>query len=182
MQKNNKKLIIFKSDCENQNLKSKCFVKFLDENNDFAIFYNPLIAPKYFKEYLKENKIKEAYIIEDDLLIEKYKDYVYTFESDKGVYKVTHGIEIKKRLVLLVDRGMEICLDLPKYLYEVRDNKIYLTDFKEGKNKDYCYVIDSSGVNDILKNIMIETEEVVPGILNLGTYDIKSSTFSLNKK
>lgn len=182
MQKNDKKLIIFKSDYEDKSFKNKCFVKFLDTDNSYAIFYKPLIAPKHFKEYLKENKIKEAYIIEDDSLAEKYKDYVYTFESDKGVYKVTHGIEIKKRLVLLVDKGMEICLNLPKFLYEVKDNKIYLTDFKEGKNKDYCYVIDSSDVNDVLKDIMIETEEIVPGILNLGTYDIKSSTFSLNKK
>ena len=182
MQKENKKLVIFKSDIEDKSFKNKCFVKFLGDDNNYAIFYKPLIAPKNFKEYIKENKILEAYIIEDDFLVEQYKDYIHTFESDKGVYNVSKGIKVKKRLVLLVDKGMEICLDLPKYLYEVKDNKIYLYDFKEGKNKDYCYVIDSDDVNDILKNIMIETEEIVPGILNLGTYDIKNSTLSLNKK
>ena len=182
MQKYNKKLVIFKSDCDGENLKNKCFVKFLDNDKNYAIFYKPLIAPKNFKEYIKENKIIEAYIIEDDSLVEKYKDYIYTFESDKGVYKVTHGIVIQKKLVLLVDKGMEICLELPKYLYEIIDNKIYLSAFKEGKNKNYCYVIDSDDVNDILKDIMIETEEIVPCILNLGTYDIKSHTITLNKK
>ena len=182
MQENDKKLVVFKSDCEEANLKNKCFVKFLDSNNNYAIFYKPLIAPKNFKEYLKENKIIEAFIINDDSLIEKYKDYIYTFESDKGVYKVSLGINIKKRLVLLVDRGMEICLDLPKYFYEIINNKIYLFDLKKGKNKDYCYVIDSDEVNDILKNIMIETEEIVPGILNLGTYDIKSPVPALSKR
>ena len=182
MQKTDKKLVIFKSDCNGEDFKNKCFIKFLDSDNNYAIFYKPLIAPKNFKEYLRENKIIEAFIIDDDMLIEKYKNYIYTFESDRGVYKVSNEINVKKRLILLIDRGMEICLDLPKYLYEIINNKIYLLDFKEGKNKDYCYVIDSNEVNDILKNIMIETEEIVPGILNLSTYGIKSHTLTLNKK
>ena len=50
MNKENKKLIIF--DDENENYGELRFVKFLDEEKKIAIFYNPLIAPKYFENYL----------------------------------------------------------------------------------------------------------------------------------
>ena len=51
MNKENKKLIIF--DDGNENYGELRFVKFLDEEKKIAIFYDPLIAPKYFENYLK---------------------------------------------------------------------------------------------------------------------------------
>lgn len=176
-----KKLIIFKNDCNDERLKEKCYVKFLDKEKEYAIFYKPLIAPKYFKEYLKENRIEEAYLICDDSLIEEYKDIIYTFKNEKGVYKVSNSLEEEKKLVLMVDKGMEICLNLPKYLYSIKDNKIFLMPYKEGKNKEYCYVACENDVNDILKSIMLEVRQVVPGVLNMDSYELNSNSKKIIK-
>ena len=58
MNNDQKKLIIFKRDLENNEVLGEvCYVKFLGSDETYAIFYKPLIAPKYLKEYIKQNKI-----------------------------------------------------------------------------------------------------------------------------
>ncbi len=175
----NKKLIIFKSDCnENEVPGDLCYVKFLDEEKNYAVFYKPLIAPKYFKEYLKENKIEQAYEITDDTLLENYQDRVYTFRDDGGVFKVNKGIELDEKLVLLANKGMEIALNFPKYSYELKGKSIIIKPYKK-KRDSYCYVANENDVNEELRRIMIPVLEAVPGILNMGTYSFSEKT---NKK
>lgn len=175
----NKKLIIFKRDCnENEIPGDLCYVKFLDEEKNYAVFYKPLIAPKYFKEYLKENKIEQAYEITDDTLLENYQDRVYTFRDDGGVSKVNKGIELDEKLVLLANKGMEIALNFPKYSYELKGKSIIIKPYKK-KRDSYCYVANENDVNEELRRIMIPVLEAVPGILNMGTYSFSEKT---NKK
>ncbi len=168
----NKKIIIFKEDYNGNIPLEKCFIKFLDDENKSAIFYKPLIAPKYLANYIKENNIKEAYIINDDNIVSEYIDKIYTLESYKGIYILNKGVNINKKLILLVDKGMEICLDLPKYSYCFKDNKFYIEEYKENKNKEYCYVANFDDVDEVIKKIMVEVYEIIPGILSLDEYTI----------
>lgn len=175
MSSNQKKLLVFKRDIEDDDLKDPCYVKFLDIDRNYAIFYKPLIAPKYFKDYLNQNKIELAYEISNDIQLNKYEDKIYTFKSENGVYKVSKGFEIEKKLVLLVDFGMEIKLDLPKYSYEIIEKTIVLKPYKESNKKGYCYVANDTEVNEELRRIMMLTEEVIPNVLNMESYQFKSS-------
>lgn len=183
-----KKLIIFKKDInENKQPGNLCYVKFLDEQKNYAIFYNPLIAPKYFKQYIKENKIEEAYEVCDDGILESYKDKIYTFKSENGIYHAKKGFNETKKLVLLVDPGMDIELPLQKFSYEIYGNKIIINEYKKTKNKGYCYVADENEVSSHIKNAMIEVSQVVPNILYLGKYELsglskEENTSSLIKK
>lgn len=172
---NNKKVIIFKEDAPVDLKKELCYVKFLDKEQKYAVFYKPLIAPKYFRHYLEENKIKEAYILNSDEKICEYIDKLYTFESEYGVYICKKGISETKKYVLMVDSGMEIELDAEKYSYEIKNDSILIKPYKAIKNKGYCYVFDEENVNPYLKAIMIETSELIPGILYMGTYDLDSN-------
>lgn len=177
MTQNNKKLIILKKDLEEgEKPGNLCYVKYLDADKNYAVFYKPLIAPKYFKHYLEENKIQEAFELTSDEDVLKYKDSIYTFTSENGVYLVKKGVTARKKLVLLVDKGMEIELSLPKYLYEMENKRIIIKPYNKNKNKDYCYVADEEEVNDYIKSAMIETSEVVPGILLLGEYELSGKT------
>ena len=170
MNNEQKKLIIFKRDIEGDDvLGETCYVKFLDKEQNYAIFYKPLIAPKNFKEYLKQNKIEIAYQVINNEVLNNYQDLVYTLKTEGGVYKVEKGIKKEKKLVLLVDYGMEISLSLPKYSYVIKNNIIILKPYKKAKVSGYCYVIGENEVNDNLKKIMIPVVETVPGILNIDT-------------
>ena len=54
MNENKSKLIVFSSDVS-EKIGDITYVKFLNPNS--AVFYNPLIAPKYFNNYIMENGI-----------------------------------------------------------------------------------------------------------------------------
>ncbi len=172
MMENDKKLLVFKKDCDNGDVLGQTyFVKFLDEDKTCAIFYKPLIAPRYFKEYIKENEIEEAYEIKSNDKLLKYYDKIYTFKSEGGVYFVNKKVDITEKLVLLVDKGMEIDIDLPKFSYEVDQNTIILSKYKKNKYCGYCYVSTPSIVNEDLKKIMISAQEVIPNVLSFVSYN-----------
>lgn len=184
MNKENKKLIIF--DDGNENYGELRFVKFLDEEKKIAIFYDPLIAPKYFENYLKENEIVKAYEVTSEEVLNNNYDKVYTFTDNHGVYDVNKGIEVENKLVLLVDPGINIEIELPFYLYEIKDGVIYLKKVKKKpKNKGYCYVVNEEYVNPELRKIMIPVTEAIPGVLSINGYDfkcdIKTKTYKLEK-
>src|SRR5574344_324621 len=136
---NKKMLIMFKKDCD-IDCGNRRFIKFLNKEKTCAIFYNTLIAPKYFKEYLEENKIIEVCEIVDDKVLSDNEDKIYTFRENMGVYNVNKGIELERKLVLFIEEGMELNLSLPRYGYKIIDNKIHLTRYKD--NKKFCYVVN----------------------------------------
>ncbi len=170
MNNNLRKLLIFCNDYDENTLGNLCYVKFLDEDRKHAIFYRPLIAPKNLKQYLEQNSIEQAYEVVSDDVLKKYYNCVFVFESEGGVYTLKDEIPIEKKLVLLVDKGMEIDLDLPKFLYQIKDDTIITKPYKNGKVKEYCYVANECDVNDELKRIMIPVEEVIPGVLSMSGY------------
>ncbi len=175
MNTSDKKLIIF-DDENNEILGERRFIKFLDEEKNHAIFYMPLIAPKYFDNYLKENGILKAYEVVDERVLLDYHDKIYTFTSNRGIYDVSKGIEAENKLVLLVDKGMEINVDLPMYSYTIENDSIYVKPLKEKPvKKDYCYVASEQYVNQELRKIMIPVVEAVPGILYMGKYPFNYS-------
>lgn len=184
MNENDYKLIVFDKDI-NEKIGDITYVKFINFNS--AVFYNPLIAPKYFDNYVMENDMKKAYVIKDDNMLEKYSNYVYTFTPSKGIYSVNKGIEITEKYVLLVDGGMEINLSLPMYSYVFKDNKFYIKkiDKKPGK-KGYCYVGDKAFINDDLKKIMIPVYEAVKDVLSVNEYNfnckIKTKKYEPKKR
>lgn len=161
-----KKMIVFNDECDCI-LGEVCYIKFIGENNEYAMFYKPLIAPKYFKNYLKENSIHIAYEIKDFDSLMLVEDYVYTFTNKDGLWEIKKGIYSEDKYLLFVDSGMEIELALPKYYYEFSDNKIVTRTYKKGIDRSYCYIADNS-VNEHLKSIMIPVTETLPG-----TYEFK---------
>ena len=167
-----KKIIVFKNDVSSFSNLEKRYVKFLDDEKKYAIFYMPLVAPSNFKSYIKENEIYEAYLIKDHDALKKYQDNIYTFVSDNGAYEVNHGLIKEENYVLLVDYGMQINLNLPKYSYEIKDDFIYLSKYKNNKN-GFCYVANDD-VNDNLKRIMIKVESVIPGVLSIHPLSIEN--------
>lgn len=171
MNNDEKKLIIFNRDLENNEVLGEIYyVKFLGSDETYAIFYKPLIAPKYLKEYIKQNKIEVAYEILSDEVLEKYENKVYTFKSEGGVYKVKKGIDQENKLILLVDYGMEISLNLPRYSYDIKGETINLKPYKNSNTKGYCYVANDSDVNNELRKIMIPVLEIIPGSLRMEAY------------
>lgn len=176
MNASEKKLIIFDGDNILERIGEKRFVKFLDEEQKHAIFYMPLIAPKYFDNYLKENKIVTAYEVTDEKVLEKHSDKIYTFTNNQGVYDVNKGIELENKLILLVDKGMDINVNLPIYSYVVVGNSFVVKPLKERpRNKEYCYVASEECVNPELRKIMINTYEAIPGVLRMEDYPFKCS-------
>ncbi|HIU40544.1 MAG TPA: hypothetical protein IAB68_04520 [Candidatus Aphodocola excrementigallinarum] len=167
-----KKVMVFKNDVSSNDKMEKRYVKFLDDEKKYAIFYMPLVAPSNFKSYIKENEIYEAYLIKDHDALKKYQDNIYTFVSDNGAYEVNHGLIKEENYVLLVDYGMQINLNLPKYSYEIKDDFIYLSKYKNNKN-GFCYVANDD-VNDNLKRIMIKTESFIPGVLYINPLSLES--------
>ncbi len=177
MSKMIRKLILLKDDIE-ENLNDKKYIKFLDDENKHAMFYNPIIAPPDFKEYLKEHNIKEAYEVKDIDTLNKYRDKVYTFETVNGIYNVKCGVDELFKYVIFVDQGIVLDLGFQRYCFNVKDGFIYLKKFKYNYNKEYCYVSDYC--LDSLKDYMVKTLEVVPGILKF-VDDEKMNTKILKK-
>ena len=167
-----KKVMVFKNDVSSNDKMEKRYVKFLDDEKKYAIFYMPLVAPSNFKSYIKENEIYEAYLIKDHDALKKYQDNIYTFVSDNGAYEVNHGLIKEENYALLVDYRMQINLNLPKYSYEIKDDFIYLSKYKNNKN-GFCYVANDD-VNDNLKRIMIKTESFIPGVLYINPLSLES--------
>ena len=167
-----KKVMVFKNDVSSNDKMEKRYVKFLDDEKKYAIFYMPLVAPSNLKSYIKENEIYEAYLIKDHDALKKYQDNIYTFVSDNGAYEVNHGLIKEENYALLVDYGMQINLNLPKYSYEIKDDFIYLSKYKNNKN-GFCYVANDD-VNDNLKRIMIKTESFIPGVLYINPLSLES--------
>ncbi|GEM_PF-4663085 len=172
MNSDEKKLMIFKSDCDsNEPLGNLSYVKFLGEAKRYAIFYLPLVAPKNLKDYLRENGIVEAYEVRDEKVLQTHSDMVYTFRKESGVYEVSKGIELSKKRILLVDRGMNLKLDLPAYSYEMVNDSFYVSPLKEGDiERSFCYVVDEDEINPVLRNIMLPVTEAIPGVLSVNTY------------
>ena len=177
------KVILFKDDIGEKKISGAelCFVKFLDEEKRFAIFYKPAIAPKYLDNFIEQNNIEMAYELKDDNLLKEYHDSLYSFIPFEGVYEVTKGVEIKDKLVLLVGFGMEIDLNLPKYFYELKNGKIYLNSKKQGLCKGFCYVANKDEVNEQMQKFMIPVSEAIPNVLSLNGYDIKNKQLVKNK-
>ena len=157
-----RKLIILKDDI-NDNLGDKKYIKFLDKDKKHAVFYEPIIAPCDFKEYLKKNNIKEAFEVLDINTLNKYKDKIYTFETVNGIYNVRKGYDDLFKYVIFIDKGISLDLGFRRYSFNIKDGYIYLKNFKYNYNKEYCYVSDYC--LDSLKDHMIKTMEVVPGVL-----------------
>ncbi|MEG2351300.1 MAG: hypothetical protein RSA10_02455 [Bacilli bacterium] len=162
-----KKLIILKEMSINKKINGpKTFIKFLDDDKKFALFYLPLIAPKNMKSYMKENGIVEGIEVIDLETLNNNQDIIYTFSKSNGVYEVMKGIEQNKKYVLLFDDGMNLSLDLPKYSYTIINNTLYIEPYKNSF-KNICYVANDSEVSPILKQFMIETIEEIPNILTI---------------
>ncbi len=183
MNENKSKLIVFSSDVS-EKIGDITYVKFLNPNS--AVFYNPLIAPKYFNNYIMENGIEKAYVIKDDSILEKYSNYVYTFSPNKGIYNVNKGIEVVRKYILLVDSGMEIKIDLPMYSYVFKEGKFFIKKISRKTDKDgYCYVGDKENINENLKKIMIPVYEAIDGILSVNEYGfnckIKTKKYELKR-
>lgn len=166
-----KKFIIFLNDLEKSDIPGiKRYIKFLDEEKTIAILYNPLIAPKHLKSYLKENNIIEAYEIFSLNILEKYKDKIYTFSNDKGVYNVNKGILFDEKLVMFIDSGMEISLNLPKFSYILHKDYLEIKPFKKNSKGNFCYVANKDDVSYKLKSLMIEAKEASDNILYVDDY------------
>lgn len=184
MNENDSKLIVFDKDI-NEKIGDITYVKFINSNS--AVFYNPLIAPKYFNNYIMENEIEKAYIIKDDNTLEKYSNYVYTFTPNMGVYNVNRGIEVVRKYILLVDSGMEIEIDLPMYSYTFKDGKFFIKKISRKTDKEgYCYVGDKENINEDLKKIMIPVYEAVKDVLSVNEYNfnclIKTKKYEPKKR
>lgn len=167
----NKKFIIFLSDLEKGDIPGmKRYIKFLDDEKTLAIFYNPLIAPKHLKTYLKENNIVEAYEVFSLNILKSHEDKIYTFSSNKGVYNVNKGILFDEKLVMFIDKGMEISLDLPKYSYIVYKDYLEIKPFKKNSKGSFCYVANKEDVSEKIKSLMLEAKEASDNILYIDDY------------
>lgn len=165
-----KKLIVFDQDkVGDEPPGRKRFIKFLDEKKGYAIFYEPVIAPQNFESYLKNNNILIGYEILDNEHFLKYQDNIYTFLNEDGVYVVSKGYHEETKYLLLVDKGMEICLDLPTYSYSfLKDGLICVEKIKNASSlRNYCYLAPACKVNDALKSFMTKVTEIVPGIIDI---------------
>ncbi len=178
----NKKIIIFKRDCDDRRLGEMVYVRFISEDEKEAEFYNPLIAPRNFKYYLRQGKVLEAYNVTDYNVLKETEEMAYTFRGENGIYKVTKGIELDKKRMLLVDKGMNLNLNLPAYSYEIINDVFYVSPLKGGSSDNsYCYVIKDEDANDDLKRIMLPVVESIPGVLSVNTYPYEP-TYAYKKK
>ena len=176
MSNEEKKLIIFDKDLmveEDELIGEKRFIKFTDENR--AVIYFPLIAPRYLNSYIVENGYEVCYEIVDKDVIDRFKDKIYTLTKQDSDYCVTKGVKLNPKRILLVDSKMNINLDLPKYKYEIVDGGFIISEIKSDDVLDsYCYVAEECNLNDELKRIMLPVFEILPGLLSVNTY---SDTF-----
>lgn len=176
-----RKLIVFESDCTDDIPKGeKQYIKCTNDRK-YGILYLPVIAPRYLKEYLYENGYEVGYEIESYDDLNKFEDKIYTFTIEGDSYKITKGIELIKKRILLVDKGMNINLNLPKYNYEITNNGFKILDVYNNNDKSYCYVASDEELTSDSKKIMLPVMEVMPGFLCINSYHF-ISTSSYKKK
>lgn len=172
MNNEKRKLIVFEKDCiESIPSGEKQYVKFIDENKQYVIIYMPVIAPRYLKCYIEENGYEIAYEIENENDLNKYEEKIYTLTKEDDKYKVTKGIELIKKRILLVDTGMNLDLNLPKYNYEITDNGFKISKIIDDNNcRSYCYVANEDDISPELKKIMLPVVEIMPDYLSINSY------------
>lgn len=164
-----RKLIVFEKDCTDIVPKGeKQYIKFTNDRSYGALYQSP-IAPRYLKEYLYENGYKVGYEIESEEDLNKFEDKIYTFVKEDDLYKITKGIELIKKRILLVDKGMNLELNLPKYNYEITNNGFIVSTY-DNISRSYCYVASEEELTSDLKKIMLPVVEVIPGNLTINSY------------
>ena len=164
-----RKLIVFEKDCNDIFPKGeKEYIKCTNDKK-YGLLYQSPIAPRYLKEYLYENGYEVGYEIRniDDLNI--FEDKIYTFVKENDIYKITKGIELIKKRILLVDKGMDLKLNLPKYNYEITNNGFIISTC-DNISRSYCYVVSEEEIDNELKKIMLPVVEVIPGNLTINSY------------
>lgn len=181
MKNNNKKIIILDNEVDgNKKFQNICYVNFLDDNKSIATFFEPLIAPKYLKEYIFQNKIEKAYEITNYQDVLDNKDFLYTFKYNKGVYEVEKGLVLDKKLLMFSHCVMNATLHLPKYSYSIQAGVIITEPYK--KCKDYCYIVNEDDVNDKLKGLMIPVYEMIDGVFFITDNPFKENVKKMIKK
>ena len=159
----NKKIIVLNEECDNFVKGTNRYIKFLDDNRNYAIFCTPNIC---FRNCMEENNILYATEINDEKTLLENIDNVYTLIDDNGVFKVEKGVKVINKLILLVDDNIPFHLTLPKYSYQLNDDSIKLRPFDVTYSKNCCYVAKEDEVNDVIKDIMIPVYELIPGTLS----------------
>ena len=164
-----KKFIVFINNENKDNvLGMKHYVKFLDDKRSQAFFFSPLIAPRNMKEIIKANNILEAYEINNENILEQYMDEVYTFVKKDGIYEVHKGVLEETKYIYLVDNWMDPQFNLPRFSYEIKEDKIILTSDRLSANKGtFCYVVLEKDLNPTLEPYMIRVTEKIPGHLKI---------------
>lgn len=152
-----KKLIVFKEDSNYGNLGDKCYIKMIAD--DKALFYEPLVAPREFKNYISENNLKEAYIIKNGNILEQYKKYVYTFSNNGSYYDVKKGYDLDIKYAYFINDRTYGDLGYKKYSYLINDNDLTLKDYKKSSLKKYCYLFDEI---KMYSGCFIQVEELAP--------------------
>ena len=85
-----------------------------------------------------------------------------------GVYKISKGIKEENKKILFIDKGMDIDLGLPTYLYEFVNGYIELTRIDSVSTyKEYCYVDDEDNIDKSISKFMLDAKEEIPGKLIL---------------
>lgn len=159
----NKKIIVLNEEVDNFVKGTDRYLKFLDNNRNYAIFCLPNV---YFKNCMEENNILYATEINDEKTLLENIDNVYTLEDDNGVFKVEKGVKCVNKLILMIDNKMPIYLNLPKYSYQLINDSIRLRPYDPTNNSNSCYVALEEEVNHIIKDIMTPVYELVPGTLS----------------
>lgn len=148
---NKKKLIILKKDTDKE-FPNKCYVRFLDKDKTLAMFFEPLIGPKYLSEYIRANNIEEAYEITNHNDILDNSMNIYTFRFNKGIYDVSKGVELDRKLAIFMDDNLDFLLDLPKYSFTLDKNVVITKPYKKGL--ECCYIDVEDNINEKLAKYM----------------------------
>lgn len=174
---NDKKLIVLKDEIE-EPLNNKIYFK-LDANNEISV-YQPLVAPKNFREYIEKNNIKEAYVIDNTNDFLKYKDLIYTIVKNTNNYKIEKGFKEEEKYFLKINYDIKLSNNVFKYIYNNGEYKLY--DRSNKKINDYCYILNEYSISFYDKDKLTKVYEVVPGILTTKPLAIDSKTLIKKKK
>ena len=66
----------------------KHFIKYVDDTCMQVSIYCPLIAPRYLKDYIKEDNYKTCYEVSTIDMFQKYKDHIYVLVKGDEYYQV----------------------------------------------------------------------------------------------
>lgn len=174
---NDKKLIVLKDDIT-EDLGNKIYFKW--ENDDEISLYQPLVAPKNFKEYIEKNDIKEAYVIENTSDFLKYKDLVYTLTKSMNNYKIEKGFKEQEKYIFKINCDIKLSNNVFKYIHNNGEYKLY--DRSNKKINDYCYILNEYSINFYETDRLIKVYEVVPGILTTKRLSIDEKKLIKKKK